>query len=607
MPLIRVLVIAPAKYGRALEKIRCAHLPDYCEKEFVFTHRYDEEALAVDLAEFRPHAILTLPDTFAYPRMMAQPISIRSKWLTSLDQEPDKIALDIMAAFMDAVTGNRFPHEPLISVFTPTYNTKKAVIERAYASLRNQAYNNWEWVLYDDSENTDTIALLSEIAHRDYRVRAYRGASHSGSIGETKRNCAGLCRGKILVELDHDDELTRWCLHYLLKAFQAFPDSGFAYTHCAEVNQHGPQPEYCQGFAYGYGSYRDESFDGQSGHVMVQPQINAKTIRYITACPNHVRAWKTSAYWTAGGHNPAVDIGDDYELIVRTFLTTKMVRVNLFGYIQHYHSSNSQDARRPEIQRIVTSVSVGYEQRIHTRLLELDVPDFIRLANGQNDYAKTCAQPHHCNYEYNPFGETVISKPVKVAPIAVITACTRPENIEKIHASIGEIPVHWIIVEDVEALKGRRVTVPRSIHRITVLCHSDKADHAGGQCVKNRGLEFVLNTSKEKWVYFLDDDNLMHPGLVPALCEAEAPIVVFPQLLDNGDVRDVDIRVGSIDQAQYALRATIIGSERIPLNYKGDGEFIVNLSSKNTVLKMDKPLCYYNRLLWAEDQGVIHA
>ena len=62
------------------------------------------------------------------------------------------------------------------------------------------------------------------------------------------------------------------------------------------------------------------------------------------------------------------------------------------GYVQFYNSEsigNTQDVRRKEIQRIVRFVANHYEQRIHARLLELGVNDFIWTPNGLDWH-----QPH---------------------------------------------------------------------------------------------------------------------------------------------------------------------------------------------------------------------
>ena len=123
---------------------------------------------------------------------------------------------------------------PLVSVFTAAYKSKEK-IQRPYRSLLNQTYSNWEWVIVDDSGDEDATYNQDLLPLDDPRVRRYRQDSRNGYIGSIKRYAAGLCTGEILVEVDHDDELTPNCLEKIVHAFQKHPECGFAYGDCTEV------------------------------------------------------------------------------------------------------------------------------------------------------------------------------------------------------------------------------------------------------------------------------------------------------------------------------------------------------------------------------------
>ncbi len=88
--------------------------------------------------------------------------------------------------------------------------------------------------------------------------------------------------------------------------------------------------------------------------------------------PNHLRAWRRDEYWRIGGHNPNLHVADDYELIIRTFLHAEMRHIPKLCYIQYLNTgSNTQDARRSEIQRLVRSIREYYEPQIQARLEQL--------------------------------------------------------------------------------------------------------------------------------------------------------------------------------------------------------------------------------------------
>jgi glycosyltransferase involved in cell wall biosynthesis len=343
------------------------------------------------LVEIRPQVIVSFGRPETYQNLWRAPLEVRRRWITfpDLNVDPADVAERIIQTYITNATTDRFPEEPLVSVFTPTHLTGDK-IERPLRSLLAQSYANWEWVLYDDSpDDGRTFAAISELCCRDQRIAAYRAHRASGRIGEVKRRACGLARGSILVELDHDDELTPDALGHVIEAHRAYPDAGFFYTDCAEVFESGENATYGDSWGFGYGSYREEWLNGRTYMVTNAPDINSKTIRHIVSVPNHIRAWTREAYQASGGHNPDVHVCDDYELVLRTFLTTRMVHIQRFGYIQYFNNSssgNTQWQRNTEIQRLVKYFRARYEAQIHERFVELGVDDFIWRPDGWLDW-----------------------------------------------------------------------------------------------------------------------------------------------------------------------------------------------------------------------------
>ncbi|MCE5264456.1 MAG: hypothetical protein LLG97_13105, partial [Deltaproteobacteria bacterium] len=97
--------------------------------------------------------------------------------------------------------------------------------------------------------------------------------------------------------------------------------------------------------------------------------------RHIVSTPNHIRAWRSSFYESIGGHNKELPVADDYEILVRTFLKTRMIRVPKLCYFQ-YIGDTAQQARNADIHRYVRSIRIHYDRMIHQRLLELGCADF---------------------------------------------------------------------------------------------------------------------------------------------------------------------------------------------------------------------------------------
>jgi GT2 family glycosyltransferase len=343
---------------------------------------YDSDAdLGAILVRERPDLIVSFGDRRAYPRLHAAPYQVRRRWLhfdvdRPSDAERERCGALAFCYFLRRVlapdTDRLEQAPPLVSVFTPVFRPGER-IHRAYRSLAGQSFDNWEWVVVDDSDDDGaTGQLLNALALADPRI-AVHTSHHSGRIGETKRRACALSRGEILVELDHDDELTPDALADIVAAFQSHPEAGFAHSDWVEIDERtGHSLTYAPGWAFGFGRYRTEQYRGRSVQVAVAPPVNATTIRHIVSAPNHVRAWRRDAYWRIGGHNPALHVADDYELLVRTFLHTPVVHIPKLCYVQYLNSGrNAQDLRRREIQRLVRVVSDHYGRRIDERARQL--------------------------------------------------------------------------------------------------------------------------------------------------------------------------------------------------------------------------------------------
>ena len=340
------------------------------------------------ISEYRPHVILSFMPEGKKSAMQNFPRSIRRRWVNypfGFTTKEHAIGA-ILSMYTSVITGENKSHEKLVSIITPTYNTG-SVLLRTYDSICGQSYREWEWVIYDDSTDEETTQIVRLLAKDDSRISVMRGGEHSGFIGEVKRRAFRAAEGDVLVELDHDDELTEDCLQLIVDGFDEYPECGFAYTECAEVNADGSPVKYGDTFAFGYGSYRPYPYmyRGKPYLVTNYPQINQKTMRHIVGVPNHVRAWTKHAYEISGGHNPDLFVCDDYELILRTYLTTRMLHIRHLGYIQYRveGNSNTHITRNAEIQRQVAIFSNAYSSKIDLRAKEILGDLYVDGANQQ--------------------------------------------------------------------------------------------------------------------------------------------------------------------------------------------------------------------------------
>jgi glycosyltransferase involved in cell wall biosynthesis len=254
----------------------------------------------------------------------------------------------------------------MISVITPTYETNPDILARTWTSLKNQTHNDWEWVVWDDSNNDDVFRQVYGYCNDErYKIQLHRSPKNIGIIGMVKLMGFSMADGDILVELDHDDELTPNALDLIDKAFLQSADIGFVYSNWCEINERGESCRYPEGWAFGYGSdYWDED---NNVWVMRAPELNATTMGHIVSAPNHVRAWRASTYRSIGGHNPTLRVADDYELMVRTILNTDAEHIDLLLYKQYINEHTAQRVYNAEIQERVAEISAKYKDQIEAR------------------------------------------------------------------------------------------------------------------------------------------------------------------------------------------------------------------------------------------------
>ena len=339
----------------------------------------DDSNIYNDITRIKPIAIVSAYENPAeLTNLWNAPYELRKMWI-NVDSKDPMAGEKAYQCAMGAMLENDI--SKLISYFTPIYNTGEK-LWMTYESLTKQTYTNWEWVMVNDSSDGGaTLKIAQKIASLDPRVKVFDfNPKSGGNIGEVKWRCATLTRGYILAELDHDDYLVPTCTEDLFNASQKHKDIGFFYTDSAEIDQNWNSLKYGPGFAFSYGHCVTENVLGKDFEVAVSSNINPKTIRHIVGVPNHVRAWRRETYFEIGGHCRDLTIADDYELIVRTFLKTKMMRIPRLGYLQFIYddgnTTNSHNLGRADIQRRVKTIMYHYNDKIKARFEELGKEDW---------------------------------------------------------------------------------------------------------------------------------------------------------------------------------------------------------------------------------------
>jgi glycosyltransferase involved in cell wall biosynthesis len=351
--------------------------------------------IELDYTKYKPDLIISF----------GQQISISNYFLLRLyryyeTQIPDNIlANDIVC---QTVFKSCEVIRPRFSIFTPTYNTGER-IKRTYESIRNQTLKNWQWVVVDDSPTDDTFNILKEIEALDYRVKVYKiNPITGGNVGLAKHRAAMLSDGDWLVELDHDDCLTSSCLEVADDAISKFPEGGFLYSDCCEMYETGEFKYYDHDwtgnwyarpdnfFDFGYAGHEWEIVDGNEILAHRYPDINPLSIRFNISMPNHVRMWERNLYHKINGHNKSTPVADDLEILIRTFLNTRMIHVKKVLYIQYSSGDTTTDNNAQDINRRARLIRDYYDLAIHNRIHELGFVDWNWIEEEGNSQKLQC-------------------------------------------------------------------------------------------------------------------------------------------------------------------------------------------------------------------------
>lgn len=269
---------------------------------------------------------------------------------------------------------------PIFSLFTPSFNSFHKIL-RVYNSLLKQTLMDWEWVIIDDSPDDKNFQFLRDHFTKDTRIRFYRRSANNGSIGNVKNETIGLCRGKYVLEMDHDDELMPYVLEESANIFNESSEVGFIYYDCACVYENGNNQWYGDFICKGYGGYYSQKYEGKWRLVYITPNINNITMSHLVCCPNHPRIWRKDKLLEMGSYCEYLPICDDYEILLRTSINCGIVKVHKLGYIQYMNDSNNNFSliRNSEINRIGPKyISPIYYQKF-------DINNKMKLLNAYED------------------------------------------------------------------------------------------------------------------------------------------------------------------------------------------------------------------------------
>ena len=228
-----------------------------------------------------------------------------------------------------------------LSVFTPTNNIEW--INRPFLSLKHQIDRdpslNVEWVLLQNNN----VKIPDHISSLPW-VKVFTAPEDLKTIGGLKKMACELSTGDVFIELDHDDELLAGSLKIINNALQG-KENAFLYSDKYNFNPDGTDRTYSS--YYGWRTYQ---YNGRT--IMMSFEPNPRSLCEIFFAPDHVRVWTRKAYELAGGHNKDLLVGDDHQLVIKTYLAgAEFVLIRQPLYTYYVHGNNSWLKHCDDVQK----------------------------------------------------------------------------------------------------------------------------------------------------------------------------------------------------------------------------------------------------------------
>ena len=120
--------------------------------------------------------------------------------------------------------------EPIISIITPFFNSRKYIEETA-KSVLSQTYPYFEWIIVDDGSNDqESLNKLEQISKMDIRIKVFHkdnsGLAHTRDFGVEKSSKSS----KYVVFLDDDDVINKTFLECAYWTLETNIDASWAYV-----------------------------------------------------------------------------------------------------------------------------------------------------------------------------------------------------------------------------------------------------------------------------------------------------------------------------------------------------------------------------------------
>ncbi|WP_246684991.1 glycosyltransferase family 2 protein [Methylobacterium sp. WL69] len=228
-------------------------------------------------------------------------------WIEAVET-PGRPSVPAMRA---AIAG--FGVTPRISIVMPVYDTPKVWLEAAIASVRAQAYENWELCLCDDNSPSPHVwPMLQAFAAAEPRIKLHR-RERNGRISAASNDAMALATGAYMTLMDHDDAIPDNALYEFVRVLNDDPSVDFLYSDEDKISVEGVRydpflkpdwsPEALEACMYTahlalyrmdivarIGGFRDECNGAQDYDFALRYTEHVRNVRHVPKVLYHWRA-----------------------------------------------------------------------------------------------------------------------------------------------------------------------------------------------------------------------------------------------------------------------------------------------------------------------------
>lgn len=125
-----------------------------------------------------------------------------------------------------------------VSIITPLFNAEDTIRD-TYASIAEQTFSDWEWIVVDDCSLDDSIHVVEALSSKDRRIKLLRSESNGGAAKARNLGIQG-AKGRYIAFLDADDSWAPDKLERQLKFMseRSLPYSFTSYHVVLDGNNH---------------------------------------------------------------------------------------------------------------------------------------------------------------------------------------------------------------------------------------------------------------------------------------------------------------------------------------------------------------------------------